>query len=113
MRFGSIVAAGRSQIRYCAIVRMQAFFSSPRACQGSPFRRPPKAAALRAVLDKLSGMKNAPPCKRWIKLDRVHQIASRSSAQGRTFEGLSGKGRLRTVAQVRYGRRTEWRAKIG
>jgi hypothetical protein len=37
-------------------------FSSLKACQGSPFRRPPKAAApYRAVLDKLSGMKKKSP----------------------------------------------------
>jgi hypothetical protein len=50
-------ALSRSAGRGRSIVCMAERFSSSQACQGSPFGRPPEAAALRAVLDKLARMK--------------------------------------------------------
>src|SRR5580692_7724822 len=79
--FGRIAALARRPFVSAPLFACRQFFSSLRACQGSPFRRPPKAAALRAVLDKLSGMKNAPPCERWIKLDRFDLKPFRSKGK--------------------------------
>jgi hypothetical protein len=53
--------------------------------------------ALRAVLDKLARMKNAPPCKRWIALDRRIDLALRQAQSE-----LRGQATHRAILMDRF-----------